>query len=125
MAACYYTSPRTFWAGGPKRVSRPAGNKPAARPPLAARSMSHPCYYTGPATFMDLLLEAGQYLDACAANPEVGKQDVIDSMVQRLSMLTGKMVTHPTANCFSILRHAREPEKEGGAPDADGEEDFE
>ena len=64
---CYYTSPRSFWAGGPKRVSRPAG-KPATCLLLAARSMSHPCYYTGPATFMDLLLEARQYLDACAAN---------------------------------------------------------
>ena len=44
-------------------------------------------------------------------------------MVQRLSMLTGKMATHPTANCFSILRHAREAE-EGRALDGD-EEDFE
>ena len=50
-----------------------------------------------------LLLEAGHYLDRCRENVQVSKDDVLDSMEHRLSVLTGKLVASPASAAYCVL----------------------
>ena len=60
-------------------------------------------FYAPDHSFLSLLLEAGHFLDRCREDAQVSKDDVLDSMENRLSVLTGKLAAHPTAAAFCVV----------------------
>lgn len=69
--------------------------------------------YTDPPTFMGMLLDCAQYVEKCRHDPTCSKEDVLDSMENRLSLLVGKMACHPTSCSFQILL---DPPNDGAKP---------
>ena len=59
--------------------------------------------YTEPPTFLGMLLDCTQYVDKCRHDPTCSKEDVLDSMENRLSLLVGKMAAYPTSASFQVL----------------------
>jgi hypothetical protein len=59
--------------------------------------------YTEPPTFLGMLLDCTQYVDRCRHDPTCSKEDVLDSMENRLSLLVGKMAAYPTSASFQVL----------------------
>lgn len=60
-------------------------------------------FYATPKTFMETLLETTRYLEDARHNEEMTKQDVVDSMVWRVSSLIGKLASTPTTTSFCIF----------------------
>ena len=60
-------------------------------------------FYAQDQSFLSLLLEAGHYLDQCRENAQVSKDDVLDSMEHRLSVLTGKLVASPASAAYCVV----------------------
>ncbi len=58
--------------------------------------------YTEPPTFMGMLLECTQFLERARQDPTSGKEDILDSMEMRLSLLVGKLAAQPTSTSFQI-----------------------
>lgn len=58
--------------------------------------------YTDPPTFMDTLLECSRFIDQARRDPISTKEDVLDSMETRLSLLVGKLASQPTSASFAI-----------------------
>jgi hypothetical protein len=58
--------------------------------------------YATPKTFMDMLTECAQYLDQARQDPGCSKDDVLDSLENRLSLLVGKLASHPACSEFRI-----------------------
>jgi len=58
--------------------------------------------YTDPPTFMQMLLECGEFIDRSRRDPLCTKDDVLDSMENRLSLLVGKLASQPTSASFAI-----------------------
>lgn len=58
--------------------------------------------YATPKTFMDMLVECSQYLDRARHDAGCSKTDVLDSMENRLSLLAGKLASHPACCDFRI-----------------------
>ena len=54
-------------------------------------------------TFFEALLEATQHLEKCKTDWAVRKEDVIQNMESRLSILIQKMAAHPTTTSFSLF----------------------
>ncbi len=59
--------------------------------------------YTEPPTFLGMLLDCTQYIDKCRHDPTCSKEDVLDSMENRLSLLVGKMAAYPSSAAFQVL----------------------
>jgi hypothetical protein len=58
--------------------------------------------YADPKTFMEMLLECAQFIEKSRHDETSSKTDVLDSMENRLSLLVGKMASHPTSCTFRI-----------------------
>ena len=58
--------------------------------------------YADPPTFMGMLVECAQFIEKARHDPTSSKEDVLDSMENRLSLLVGKMASHPTCSAFRI-----------------------
>ena len=54
-------------------------------------------------TFLEMLLEASQFLDAAALNEQITKEELIMSMENRISAMISKAVTAPTGGNFSVF----------------------
>ena len=59
--------------------------------------------YTDPPTFMGMLLECTKFIEKARNDPTSSKEDVLDSMKMRLSLLVGKMASQPTSASFQIM----------------------
>lgn len=59
-------------------------------------------YYASQVTFLEMLLECSEYIEQCRHDHTASKFDVLDSMENRLSMLTGKVVSQPTSSDFTV-----------------------
>ena len=58
--------------------------------------------YATPKSFMDMLVECSQFLDRARHDAGCSKNDVLDSMENRLSLLAGKLASHPACCDFRI-----------------------
>jgi hypothetical protein len=67
--------------------------------------MSSPAY---PPNFLQALLEASNFLDSCRAT-DITKEEIIDSMETRISLLIGKAVAAPTGGSFSVFNKDTNP----------------
>lgn len=61
--------------------------------------MDH-CY---PKTFLEALTDSIQYVEKCRTDSYVKKEDVLDSMENRLCFMLRKMVAAPTSTSFSFF----------------------
>jgi hypothetical protein len=59
--------------------------------------------YESPQTLMQLLVETCELLEKYKDDPLVKKEDVIDSMEEKLSLLIGKIITVPTYTSFALF----------------------
>lgn len=60
-----------------------------------------------PRNYFDALCETMEFLRAARGDAGLGKDDVLDSLENRVSFLLTKLVATPTATGFSLF-HARE-----------------
>ena len=67
--------------------------------------------YTDPPTFMGMLLECTQFLEKARMDPTSTKEDILDSMETRFSLLIGKMAAQPTSSSFQIIVTPPHPQK--------------
>lgn len=58
--------------------------------------------YANPPTFMEMLLEFTNYIEHARQEPTTTKTDVLDSMENRMSLLVGKLASHPTCTAFVL-----------------------
>jgi hypothetical protein len=58
--------------------------------------------YADPPTFMGMLVECSQFIERSRHDPTSTKEDVLDSLENRLSLLVGKMAGHPISTTFRI-----------------------
>ena len=58
--------------------------------------------YANPPTFMEMLTECTRYIEHARQEPTTSKNDVLDSMENRLSLLVGKLASHPTCTAFIL-----------------------
>ena len=58
--------------------------------------------YADPPTFMKMLVECSQFIERARHDPTSTKEDVLDSMENRLSLLVGKMASHPVSTVFRL-----------------------
>lgn len=63
------------------------------------KKMSSPAY---PPNFLQALLEASNFLESSKSSA-ISKEDLIQSMENRISLLIGKAVSAPTGGSFSIF----------------------
>lgn len=61
--------------------------------------MSSPAY---PPNFLQALLEASNFLHSCRTS-DISKEELIESMDNRISLLIGKAVSAPTGASFAIF----------------------
>jgi hypothetical protein len=59
--------------------------------------------YASPPTFMEALLECSAFLEQQRVNSEASKDDVLDSMERRISLLVGKLAAQPSCAAFRIV----------------------
>ena len=71
--------------------------------------------YSNPPTFMEMLLEISKYIDHARQEPTTGKDDVLDSMENRVSLLVGKLAAHPTCSAFVLSDPGDDPPTESGS----------
>lgn len=60
--------------------------------------------YQRPQTFMEVLVETSQMLEKYREDKSASKEDVLDSMEDRLSIIMGKLVALPTYTSFALFR---------------------
>jgi len=53
-------------------------------------------------TLVDIVAEATEFLDASRSDDGVSKEDLCDSMRNRLSVIVSKLVSYPVCTNFSI-----------------------
>jgi hypothetical protein len=58
--------------------------------------------YANPPTFMEMLVECSQFIEKSRYDQTCSKNDVLDSMENRLSLLVGKMASQPTCSAFRV-----------------------
>ena len=68
---------------------------------MASQSLANNIYAT-PLTFMDMLVECSQFIEKARHDPTHTKEDVLDSMENRLSLLVGKMASSPMCTTFHV-----------------------
>ena len=59
---------------------------------------------TEPANFFESLRSCVAYLQQCKADPGMSKDDVIDGIEERVSVMMGKALAAPTATSFCVFR---------------------
>ncbi len=59
--------------------------------------------YASPPTFLEALLECAAFIEQQRRDPASTKEDVLDSMERRVSILVGKLASHPTCAAFQIV----------------------
>ena len=62
-----------------------------------------PTLYSTPPTFMGMLLECSSFIEKCRNDQSSSKEDVLDSMERRISLLIGKMASYPTCTSFRVM----------------------
>ena len=62
-----------------------------------------PTLYSTPPTFMDMLLECSSFIEKSRNDQSSSKEDVLDSMERRISLLIGKMASYPTCTSFRVM----------------------
>lgn len=60
--------------------------------------------YADSTTFYEQLLETTHYLDKCKTDKSITKEDVVESMENRMCMLLGKLISVPTSTSFALFR---------------------
>jgi len=61
-------------------------------------------YYAEQApTLLDMLVECSHFIDRARTDAGCSKMDVLESMETRVSLLIGKVVSHPTSTAFAIF----------------------
>lgn len=60
--------------------------------------------YNRAQTFMEVLVETSNMLEKYREDKSASKDDVLDSMEERLSIITGKLVALPTCTSFALFR---------------------
>jgi hypothetical protein len=58
--------------------------------------------YADPKTFLEMLVECAQFIERSRHDATSTKEDVLDSMENRLSLLVGKMASHPASTAFHV-----------------------
>ena len=58
--------------------------------------------YSDPPTFMGMLVECSQFIDRMRHDVGASKEDVLDSVERRVSLLVGKLASQPTSAAFSL-----------------------
>jgi hypothetical protein len=58
--------------------------------------------YADPPTFMQMLLECSRFVDSARHDRTSSKEDVLDSIENRLSLLIGKLASQPTSATFTV-----------------------
>jgi hypothetical protein len=58
--------------------------------------------YAEPPTFMEMLLECSRFIDSSRHDAGSTKEDVLESMEKRVSLLIGKLASQPTSAAFAI-----------------------
>ena len=58
--------------------------------------------YADPPTFLGMLVECAQFIERARHDPTSSKEDVLDSLENRLSLLVGKMAAHPVSTAFRV-----------------------
>ena len=61
-------------------------------------------------TFLEMLLEAGQFLEGAASNEQITKEELIMSMENRISIMVSKAVMEPMGSNFSIFEDSPDPQ---------------
>lgn len=61
-------------------------------------------YYNRPETFLQVLVETCQLLDKYKHDQSVTKMDVIETMEEKLSMISGKLISMPTYTSFIMYK---------------------
>ena len=56
-----------------------------------------------PKTFLDSIMDTIQFIEKCREDEHIKKEDVLDSMENRLSFMLRKMVACPTSTSFSMF----------------------
>ena len=59
--------------------------------------------YSSPPTFMAALLECAEFIEKQRHDPATTKEDVLDSLERRLSLLVGKLASQPTCAAFRVM----------------------
>lgn len=52
---------------------------------------------------LDMLVECSQFIDRARLDPGCSKHDILESMENRLSLLVGKVASHPTSTAFAVF----------------------
>jgi hypothetical protein len=60
-------------------------------------------FYSEPPTLLDMLVECSQFIDKARHDPGCSKKDVLESMENRMSLLVGKVASHPTSTAFIVF----------------------
>ena len=60
--------------------------------------------YTRAQTLIEVLVETSNMLEKYRDDKSVSKDDVLDSMEERLSVIIGKLVALPTSTSFALFR---------------------
>jgi hypothetical protein len=74
---------------------------PRHRPSMSAHDSQD--IYASPPTFLEALLECAAFIEQQRHDPATSKNDVLDSMERRVSLLVGKLASHPTCSAFQIV----------------------
>jgi hypothetical protein len=57
-----------------------------------------------PRNFFESLRSCVAYLERCRRDPGMAKEDVIDGIEERVSVMLGKALAEPTATSFCVFR---------------------
>lgn len=63
--------------------------------------------YYRPQTMMELLIESSEFLEGAKNDKGMTKEDLIECMEERVSVIMGKLVAVPSATSFSMF-HSNE-----------------
>lgn len=62
-----------------------------------------------PRNFFESLRSCVSYLDRCRRDPGMTKDDVLDGIEERVSVMMGKALSAPTATSFCVFRLDEDP----------------
>ena len=61
-------------------------------------------------TFFEQLLETSAFIEKCKSDKVITKEDILESMENRVCMLFGKLISTPTSTSFALFKsNADEP----------------
>jgi len=55
-------------------------------------------------TFFEQLMETSEFIEKCKTDKLISKEDVLESMENRICMLLGKLIAIPTNTSFSLFK---------------------